>query len=160
MPKAPASPTRTSEYKAYLASREWAIKKEAVRKRSGDSCELCFYGPHNDTHHLTYERIYAEELDDLLAVCRACHEWLSGKSNHCPLSDWAVVSPSLAVPTQNGPVNCHLVLPFDVPEQISGDGNWICSFRTRCRGRTCPWCGLVDPHWMVFASGLRFVRDW
>jgi hypothetical protein len=73
-----------SEYHKYLASREWALLREAVRKRSGGKCERCGQGPHDDTHHLTYERVGHERLEDLQAVCSPCHKFLSGKSTHDP----------------------------------------------------------------------------
>ncbi len=68
-----------SEYQTYLASREWALKREAVRQRAGNKCERCIVGPCDQVHHLTYERIGAEKLEDLQALCVGCHEFLSGK---------------------------------------------------------------------------------
>ncbi len=91
-------PTRTTEptsplfgavvgfdYQAYLASRAWAVKREAVRRRCGNVCERCHRAPHQQTHHKTYARIGHERLDDLLGVCTPCHRYLSGKSNVDPL---------------------------------------------------------------------------
>jgi hypothetical protein len=74
------------EYKEYLASREWALKREAVRKRCGNVCERCHKAPHENTHHVTYARVGNERLEDLLGVCRKCHEFLSGKSDVDPAS--------------------------------------------------------------------------
>lgn len=74
-------------YKAYLASRDWALKKEAIRERSGDTCERCHVRPHQSTHHVTYEHIGNEPLEDLLAVCNPCHEYLSAKRDHDPALD-------------------------------------------------------------------------
>jgi hypothetical protein len=74
-----------SDYHKYLASREWALLKEQVRKRSGGACERCKVGLYAATHHLTYERLGHERLEDLLAVCEPCHEFLSGKSDVDPL---------------------------------------------------------------------------
>lgn len=76
-----------AEYRAYLASREWAVLKEHVRARSGGRCERCREGDHEQTHHLTYERIGHEHLEDLLGVCEACHLFLSAKSDIDPLED-------------------------------------------------------------------------
>jgi hypothetical protein len=75
---------KRSEYHKYLASREWALKKNAVRRRSGGICERCKTSPHHATHHLTYERIGNEDLDDLIAVCNRCHQYLSGKLSYDP----------------------------------------------------------------------------
>ena len=41
-------------------------------------CEVGNCGkPALEVHHLTYERIYREELMDLLAVCQRCHDVLT-----------------------------------------------------------------------------------
>lgn len=74
-----------SQYKEYLASRKWAVLREKVRFRSGNKCERCLLGNHDATHHLTYERIGKEDLEDLIALCDNCHEYLSGKSDKDPL---------------------------------------------------------------------------
>ena len=66
---------------AYMASREWALLKEAVKKRSGGTCEHCHRVPGTQTHHRTYARLYAERLEDLLHVCEPCHLFLSGKAD-------------------------------------------------------------------------------
>ncbi len=71
-------------YQEYLASREWGLLKVAVRQRSGGTCERCKQAPHEQTHHVTYERIGHELLTDLLGVCRPCHEYLSGLTDHDP----------------------------------------------------------------------------
>ncbi len=75
-----------SDYHKYLASREWALKKEAVRKRSGGICERCHYGKYQQTHHLTYEHIGDEPLSELLGVCSDCHKFISGKTDLDPAS--------------------------------------------------------------------------
>ena len=74
-------------YKEYLASREWALLRERVRERSGDCCERC-QGPMQAVHHLTYERVGHERLEDLQAVCNPCHEFLSAKRDDDP-ADYA-----------------------------------------------------------------------
>jgi hypothetical protein len=76
-----------SEYQKYLASREWALKKEQLRTRSRGNCERCRRGKYESTHHLTYERTGDEPISDLLAVCNACHKFLSGKSDTDPVDD-------------------------------------------------------------------------
>ena len=86
------------DYHAYLASREWSLLREEVRKRSGDKCEHCFVAPQQAVHHLTYERIGHEELEDLMAVCNPCHEYFSGKSDDDPAYIY-VVSPPFKFPS-------------------------------------------------------------
>jgi hypothetical protein len=72
----------------YLASREWALLKRQVRERAHGICERCRRAPHQQTHHLTYARLGSETLDDLLGVCRACHEFLSAVSDHDPVTTY------------------------------------------------------------------------
>lgn len=73
-----------AEYQKYLASRRWAQKREAIRRRSGNTCERCLERPMDAVHHLTYEHIGHEPLADLIAICDDCHQFLSGKSTHDP----------------------------------------------------------------------------
>ena len=66
------------DYHKYLASREWSVKREAIKRRSKGMCERCDLFPMRDVHHLTYEHIYHEPLEDLQAICRPCHAFESG----------------------------------------------------------------------------------
>ena len=72
------------KYQAYLCSREWAEKREAIRERAGGKCERCRTLPMDAVHHLTYARKYNEDLADLQAICSACHEFTHGKSDVDP----------------------------------------------------------------------------
>lgn len=73
------------DYGEYIASREWAIRKEKVRERSGGICERCGLAPHTSTHHTTYANLGNEPIEDLLGVCNPCHAFLSAKSDDDPL---------------------------------------------------------------------------
>lgn len=73
-----------TEYQTYLASREWALKREAVRERSYGVCERCHFRKMDAVHHLTYARVGKEDLTDLLAICEPCHEFISGKTDVDP----------------------------------------------------------------------------
>lgn len=92
----------TVNYHAYIASREWGLKKRAVRERSGGVCERCKKNPHEVTHHLTYERLGAEPLDDLAGLCRPCHDYVGGYSDEDPAPErWEcriTVPPSYPTP--------------------------------------------------------------
>lgn len=79
------------KYQAYLCSREWSVKKEAVRKRSGGLCERCLVNEMDHVHHLTYARKYNEALEDLRALCKPCHDFTHGKSQHDPAVDGMVM---------------------------------------------------------------------
>jgi hypothetical protein len=69
---------------AYYASREWGLKKEAVRQRAKGMCERCKVNRMRSVHHLSYARLYDEELEDLQALCEPCHQFTHGKSHFDP----------------------------------------------------------------------------
>ena len=61
-------------YHRYLESEEWGNKRADVLARDDEKCEHCGGYFYLHVHHLTYERVGAESLDDLLTLCRSCHE--------------------------------------------------------------------------------------
>lgn len=78
---------RSEFYEQYIKSHEWQIKRLAALERSGCRCERC--GARDGErvlaqgkikhlslhcHHLTYDRLGNEELDDLEILCEWCHE--------------------------------------------------------------------------------------
>jgi predicted Ser/Thr protein kinase len=72
-----------------MASREWGLKKRAVKERSSGMCERCGDNASSAIHHLSYEHLGHEPLEELLDVCKPCHEWLGGFSDDDPAkNDW------------------------------------------------------------------------
>lgn len=63
------------DYESYLQSEEWAARRRSVMQRAGGRCELCQRAAAVQVHHLHYQSLGAEPLDDLLAVCLSCHVW-------------------------------------------------------------------------------------
>ncbi|UMQ41623.1 MULTISPECIES: hypothetical protein [unclassified Chryseobacterium] len=61
------------QYHKYLESPEWKAKRELVFKRDGYICTQCKCKPAFHAHHLTYENIFNEKLEDLISVCADCH---------------------------------------------------------------------------------------
>ncbi len=62
------------KYNEYLRSPEWKAKREERLKICNNICEYCGKAPAAHVHHLTYERIYNETMDDLRGICLDCHE--------------------------------------------------------------------------------------
>lgn len=62
------------DYDAYLQSPEWAERRRRVLRRAGGICEGCLTNRATQVHHLTYARVRAEMLFDLVAICGDCHE--------------------------------------------------------------------------------------
>jgi 5-methylcytosine-specific restriction endonuclease McrA len=58
----------------YLRSRHWQGKSRAAKKYHGHRCGICLATRQLDTHHLTYKRIWHENMNDLQVLCRACHK--------------------------------------------------------------------------------------
>lgn len=60
-------------YKKYLASKEW--KDKANRRMGMDRflCQNCGSAYNLVVHHLTYDRIYHEDMKDLITLCKKCH---------------------------------------------------------------------------------------
>lgn len=114
------------KYQAYLCSREWAEKREAVRKRAGDKCERCKVLPIDAVHHLTYARKYEESLDDLQAICQPCHDFTHGKSASDPsVNPWnRVIRYGLSV-LKEGRKPCPFTLLDDVDSIGSLKDNYL-----------------------------------
>jgi len=63
-------------YSAYLRSPKWALKRKQALARSENKCERCGLSKWTvklEVHHLTYERLGHEDLDDLQVLCEDCH---------------------------------------------------------------------------------------
>lgn len=62
-------------YLEYLQTDHWREMREKILVRAKYQCECC--GTYDraglDIHHLNYDRLGAERLDDLLALCNTCH---------------------------------------------------------------------------------------
>lgn len=140
------------DYQRYLASREWAQKREEVRLRSGNRCEHCFNAPQQAVHHLTYERIGNENLSDLMAICNPCHEYLSGKSNDNPRWGFGVVSARLLIRRYDVESYGHYFIPYDSREPKPWPIRLVW-----CAGDGCIWCKDVDPVWALFLGGAVFI---
>jgi 5-methylcytosine-specific restriction endonuclease McrA len=63
-------------YRKYLKSAHWKRKKAEFKasERWTGKCERCESTKRLQIHHLTYERLGAERLEDLIALCRECHK--------------------------------------------------------------------------------------
>ena len=65
------------EYTRYLRSKRWLRKRREVLEIAGWECQGCGV-PHDEepleVHHLTYDHLGHEPLEDLAVVCHVCHE--------------------------------------------------------------------------------------
>lgn len=65
-----------SYYHGYLKSDVWKRKRKSAIEKAGYKCSLCGTAKNLNVHHITYENVPFEEDDDLIVVCRQCHEKL------------------------------------------------------------------------------------
>ena len=60
-------------HREYLNSPAWKEIRQKVLERDGYECQKC-HNPGSDVHHKTYEHWGKEPLDDLVTLCRPCHD--------------------------------------------------------------------------------------
>jgi hypothetical protein len=77
----------SKQYLRYLSSTKWRALREQVIARCNNVCERCGMFSVAEVHHLTYVRVYHEELTDLQGLCEHCHAFLHGEQ---PLDGAAV----------------------------------------------------------------------
>lgn len=61
-------------YHDYMATKSWEEKKIERLKHDGYQCQICGSGKNLTVHHITYDRLGAEDLDDIITVCKTCHD--------------------------------------------------------------------------------------
>ena len=61
-------------FNTYVQSPAWRDKRRQVLERDCYICQVCGAGGAWHMCHQTYERVGHEALDDLIAVCQACHQ--------------------------------------------------------------------------------------
>lgn len=65
---------RSCDYAAYLASEHWQITRAFALDHAGHRCQVCNSAERPEVHHRTYVRRGAELPQDLIVLCRKCHE--------------------------------------------------------------------------------------
>ena len=61
------------EYRQYINSREWAAKRKEAFQYHGRKCSTCGSEHNLEVHHLTYQRLGREKMEDLQILCGDCH---------------------------------------------------------------------------------------
>jgi len=66
--------SKSREYynNVYLKSLEWKKKRDLVMDYFNGKCQKCSNYA-TDIHHVTYDNIFIEKFDDLIPLCRSCH---------------------------------------------------------------------------------------
>lgn len=68
------------EYQFYMQSEAWDAKRRQRLAIDNYTCQGCDRrNKPLDVHHVTYERFGRESMDDLLSLCRDCHNEVHGE---------------------------------------------------------------------------------
>lgn len=68
------------QYDTYTRTDIWKEKVNLAKERDNYTCQSCgvqytdFIFPKLEAHHTTYDRVYGELIDDILILCRTCHQ--------------------------------------------------------------------------------------
>jgi len=68
-----AALSRDEIFRAYLNSADWRRRRNRALREAWWRCKDCGARTHLEVHHLTYARLYREELADLVVLCDGCH---------------------------------------------------------------------------------------
>lgn len=60
-------------YSKYLTTEHWKMFRSGYINHFGDNCEHCNSKGY-ELHHLNYDTLGREEFDDVIFLCRLCHE--------------------------------------------------------------------------------------
>ncbi|ELR70196.1 hypothetical protein C900_03881 [Fulvivirga imtechensis AK7] len=66
--------SRYYKYHSYIASDEWRKKRKLVLERDHYLCQECKERPAEEVHHKTYNNLFDEPLEDLVSLCKKCHD--------------------------------------------------------------------------------------
>ena len=57
----------------YMWSSQWKERKKFIHQRDR-VCQMCGSNSSLEVHHITYERLWYENSEDLVLLCRHCHQ--------------------------------------------------------------------------------------
>lgn len=60
-------------YEKYIHSKAWRSKADSRLDLDNHICQVCGNAA-TDVHHLTYDRFGHEKMEDLVSLCRKCHQ--------------------------------------------------------------------------------------
>lgn len=67
----------TVDYNEYIISDEWYLKRPKILAIKGEKCAICGKDHSLDIHHLNYDTLGREDINnyaDVIPLCRYCHE--------------------------------------------------------------------------------------
>lgn len=127
------------EYSKYLKSEHWLTLRGIILRLYGNHCALCRGESSLEVHHNTYERIGKELFDDLVVLCRDCHQ-----RHHDTLPEFSGGGDRESI---------------EVTFESGGAGKWVSFLHYLGQDPSCPESLYVALHVADFSSmGLHFIR--
>lgn len=67
-----------STYNDYMLSPKWQRQRANRMAIDNNECKLCFSKTQLHVHHITYDNFGNEPMNELITVCKPCHEKIHG----------------------------------------------------------------------------------
>ncbi len=99
----------------YLRSDHWRAARKVAIQRAGYRCQRCGATGRLDAHHLTYQRLGAEDDQDLEVLCRPCHDGVASRMRRLHTRNPLVAEERsrLAARVQRQPESCDVGSPVN-----------------------------------------------
>ena len=82
-------------YQEYLRSDQWKRKRDK-RVIADGKCQICGRPFDLQVHHKTYENVPFEHAEDLITLCRECHQEVERRKNYPGANSNAIINHMLA----------------------------------------------------------------
>jgi hypothetical protein len=79
---------RRLPYSEYLKTTHWRRVRQWALERARRACALCPTTRDLQVHHRSYARVGCEQPEDLLVLCRRCHERIMASSQRPRSGKW------------------------------------------------------------------------
>jgi 5-methylcytosine-specific restriction endonuclease McrA len=67
------SSERQKEYAKYIRSEGWKQRRDKFRTMWGNECACCQSKENLNVHHINYDNLGNEKLEDVVLLCKGCH---------------------------------------------------------------------------------------
>jgi len=78
------SPEWYRDKQEYLESDKWARTRQTRLDIDSNECVKCGEKNKLEIHHITYKRLFNENIYDLVTLCRSCHQEVHDKLGYSP----------------------------------------------------------------------------
>lgn len=100
------------DHHEYIKTEAWQKQRQRVFRRDKFRCVLCGSATNLEVHHITYKRLGAEDISDLITLCDDCHETIHDQVNiiFAPSQFWELEKILYELENRDSPF--HVTTPF------------------------------------------------